>query len=63
MTIEEARKIEAIWNALETNEPDISTCRLFAMTVDIAQTEGLPVEDDSDVADALCMVSDEEDQP
>jgi hypothetical protein len=57
MTLEEACKIHAILETFETNEPDTSFCRLLQMTADAAATQGLPVQDDSGVVDALAMVA------
>jgi len=38
MTLKEARKIREIWNDAEAVEPDISTERLFAMTIDQSES-------------------------
>lgn len=47
------QRIEDIWNEIENNEPDISTERLMAMTVERINMETSREYDNSDVADAL----------
>jgi hypothetical protein len=60
MNTDEAQKIRAIYNAIEESEPDISTERLLAMTVDVSHSNGLPVIDVSDVCEALCINAESE---
>lgn len=50
MNLDEAMRIESIWDSIEDGEPDISTERLIVMT---AQSAGVSV---SDVADALYLL-------
>jgi hypothetical protein len=53
LTNEQKRKVVAIWNAIDDEEDDVSTERLFALTCDCASQQLGVTIDDGDVSDAL----------
>lgn len=53
LTNEQKRMVVSIWNAIDDEEDDISTERLFAMTCQRASDQLGVTVDDGDVADAL----------
>ena len=61
ITLEKARQIRAIYDEIEDSDPDISTERLIAMTVDRCKIAGYDfVEDNCEVCEALILLADED---